>query len=77
MSSNDQSIFYIFNSGFFLSLAALIFGFCGVCIKVCYQSKCKECNLCFGLIKIDRDIEAEEDIDLRKRRSTKDLLSAI
>jgi hypothetical protein len=72
MSSNDLPFYNTFNSGFWLSLTALIFGFGGVCFKSCYQSKCKQFSLCFGLISVDRDIEAEEEIDLHKPKSTKD-----
>lgn len=53
-----------FNSGFWLSLTALIFGFFGVALKFCYQSKCSNCNVCWGLVSIQRDTESEEEIDL-------------
>jgi hypothetical protein len=68
---SDLPFYFTFNSGFCLSLSALIFGFAGVAIKGCYQSKCRKCNVC-GLIKIEHDIEAEEAIDLHKPKSTKD-----
>jgi hypothetical protein len=59
-----EPFYNTFNSGFWLSLAAMIFGFGGVMIKACYSSKCKNLSVCCGLLSVERDIEAEEDIDL-------------
>jgi hypothetical protein len=53
-----------FNSVFWISTISLILGSIGLSIKYCLKSKCNKINLCFGLIKIDRDIEAEEEIEL-------------
>ena len=27
----------------------------------CFKSKCKSCSICFGLIKIERDVQAENE----------------
>jgi hypothetical protein len=48
-----------FNSAFWITMTGLIIGFLGVIIKFCLKSKCKTCSLCFGLIKIERDVDAE------------------
>jgi hypothetical protein len=40
-----------------LSIAGL--GFLGLVVRYCFKSKCSEVSCCFGLIKIDRDIEHE------------------
>ena len=53
-----------FNGTFFISLATLIVGVVGVLVKTCLQSKCTHTNLCFGCIAIERDVHAEEDIEL-------------
>ena len=53
-----------FNSVFWLSLGTMILGSFAVCLKYAYQSKC--INLCFGLINIHRNIEAEVEIDEHK-----------
>lgn len=71
MSSTDLPFYNTFNSGFWLSMAALIFGFGGVCFNACYKSKCKQFSVCCGLITVDRDIDAEEDIDLHNADETK------
>ena len=71
MSTVDPPFYQTFNSGFFLSLTALIFAFLGVAIKACYTTKCNKCTLCYGMIDINRDIEAEEQVDLLKSSSSK------
>jgi hypothetical protein len=48
-----------FNGTFFITMAGIIVGFLGLIVKVCLKSKCKTRSLCFGLVKLDRDIQAE------------------
>jgi hypothetical protein len=38
--------------------------------SLCYKSKCKECSVCGGRIKIIRDIDAEvkEEIELTNKK---------
>lgn len=52
-----------YDDTFFLTLAGLIFGFLGLSIRFCYRSKCSSIDCC-GL-KIIRDVNVEEDIDLQ------------
>jgi hypothetical protein len=40
-----------------LSIAGL--GFFGLVVRYCFKSKCSEVSCCFGLFKIERDIEQE------------------
>ena len=40
-------------------MAGIIVGFLRIIVKFCLKSKCKTCSICFGLVKIDRDIQAE------------------
>ena len=40
-----------------LSIAGL--GFLGLAVRYCFKSKCHEVSCCFGLLKIERDIEHE------------------
>ena len=40
-----------------LSIAGL--GFAGLAVRYCFKSKCNEVNCCFGLLKIERDIQHE------------------
>ena len=53
----------VYDGVFFISLATLFFGCLTLTIKTCYKSKCKTCNICGGLLHIERDIENEEKID--------------
>ena len=62
---SDLPWYATFNSGFWLSLTTLIFGFLAVTIKTCYKTKCSNFKCCFGLIQIQRDTELEELIDLK------------
>ena len=48
-----------FDSVFFITLSAALFGFLGICIKGLLKSKCSDTDLCYGLIKIKRDTVAE------------------
>lgn len=49
----------VFWTGFYTSCMAFLLGVG----RICYKSKCKEVKLC--CVKIVRDIQAEEDIDLK------------
>jgi len=40
-----------------ISIAGL--GFLGLVVRYCFKSKCVNVSCCFGLIKIERDIEHE------------------
>ena len=53
-----------FNGAFWISLATLTFGAIAVCVRASLASKCSNTNICFGCIKIERDVYVEEDIEL-------------
>jgi hypothetical protein len=36
--------------------------------SLCFKSKCRECSVCGGRIKIIRDIQIEEELDLQQPR---------
>ena len=54
MPIDHTTIILIFTNAF--SLLANI-------MQYCYKSKCNKINLCCGLIYIDRNIQAEQDIE--------------
>jgi hypothetical protein len=64
--------FNTYDGVFFLGIATLLFGCLGLVVRTAYRSKCKDCSICFGLIKITRDTEGEikEDIELGKTEET-------
>ena len=45
-----------------ISLVTIVTGFFIICIKLIFKSKCKDVNLCYGLIKVERSVELETDI---------------
>lgn len=50
-----------FDSFFFVSIATLIFGSIGLCVRYSFNSKCTKLKLC--CIEILRDVEVEEKIE--------------
>jgi len=53
MDSNE------FNSGFFLTIVGILTAFLSGALVYTIKSKCSKCSLCFGLINIERNVEAE------------------
>ena len=65
MSSNDNNDWTsTYDAVFFISAGTMFFAFLGLAIKVCLKSKCEQCSLCCGLLKIERrvDLEVQEEI---------------
>jgi len=52
-----------FDGIFFVTISTLVCGSFGLVVRYCLKSKCDEVNLCFGLIKIHRDIKAELELE--------------
>ena len=52
-----------FNATFWLSLATMMLGSFGICLRYAYMSKCEDIVLCFGLLNIHRNINAEVEIE--------------
>ena len=50
-----------FNGTFWITMVGLVLTFLGSLSVFCLKSKCKNCSICFGLIKIERDVQAEND----------------
>jgi hypothetical protein len=61
-------IWEIFNDVFWISMATLTFSFLGVVIKGMLASKCDNVNICFGLFKIHRVVELENQININEER---------
>lgn len=53
----------IFSETFFMFCITSGIGFILALAKALYKSKCKSCNICFGLVNVERDTENEEKID--------------
>jgi hypothetical protein len=48
------------DSIFWISFVTIISGCVLKLASLCFKSKCKECSICGGRIKITRDIEGEQ-----------------
>lgn len=53
-----------FDSVFWISFITIVSGMILKLASMCQKSKCKECSICGGRIKIIRDIEAETELEL-------------
>lgn len=48
-----------FSESFYISIITMITGVLALCIRYCLKSKCNDVNVCFGLVQITRDVNAE------------------
>jgi len=55
-----------FNDTFFLAIASVVAGSFAMSIRYCLKSKCSQFSLFWGLIRIERDIKAETQIELKQ-----------
>ena len=56
----------MFTETFFVGLYSALMGFVLAISAQCYRSKCREVNFC--CIKIIRDVEGEEELDIQQQR---------
>ena len=56
----------IYDGVFFITISTLLFGCIGLSIKYLLKSKCDNVNLCFGLIKVHRNVKVEEELEMKK-----------
>jgi hypothetical protein len=54
-----------FNGIFFLSLATILAGSFGLAIRYCLKSKCEDFSLCYGLLRVERRVDLETQVDMR------------
>jgi hypothetical protein len=57
MDSNE------FNGAFWLTITGVLTAFISGALVYAVKSKCSKCNICFGLINIERNVEIEEKIE--------------
>jgi len=48
------------NGLFYLSLATLLTGFTLKLFSICLKSKCENCDICYGLLSVKRNVQLEE-----------------
>jgi hypothetical protein len=51
------------NGVWLLTAGGMLFGFLGVILRYAYKTKCDNIDICWGLVKIHRDIRTEADIE--------------
>ena len=44
-----------------IAVGTIIFTFLGVMVRTCFLSKCISCNVCYGLINVQRDGVCENE----------------
>ena len=59
-----MSVSNTYDAFFITTMTTMILGFCGLALRFCLKSKCENCNLCWGCIKIHRRVELEIDDDV-------------
>ena len=52
-----------FDGVFWLSFSGVIVGIIGVMMKMCFKSKCKNLEICWGCLHLERDVLTEEKLD--------------
>jgi hypothetical protein len=62
----SNEVWGIFDAVFFVTISTLICGFTGLVVKYCLKSKCDDINICFGLIKIHRDVKLEVEEEMKE-----------
>ena len=50
-----------FDSVTIITLTTIFCGFMGVVVRTCFLSKCHKCNICCGLIDIERNTHDENE----------------
>jgi hypothetical protein len=55
-----------YDAVFFVTISTLVCGSFGLVVRYCLKSKCDEVNLCFGLIKVHRDVKTELEEEMKE-----------
>ena len=64
----------MFTETFFVGLYSALMGFVLAISAQCYRSKCKEVSFC--CIKIIRDVEGEEELDIQQQQRSQNPISS-
>ena len=54
-----------------ISITTIILGCLVMSLKILFKSKCKDINVCFGLLKITRTVELKNDIEIDNIQNNK------
>ena len=56
-----------FSELFYTNIILALIALCASIIAICYKSKCQKVDICCGVLKIERDIEHEVELDENPR----------
>lgn len=59
----------IYDATFFLAVGSLLISALTLTAKYCLKSKCEHFSICCGLLKIDRRVDLETQVDLQQIES--------
>ncbi len=54
-----------FDGIFFITVITILTAFFGVVLRFCLRSKCGEINFCWGCLKINRNVELEQEEEMK------------
>ncbi len=54
-----------FDGIFFITVITILTAFFGVVLRFCLKSKCGEINFCWGCLKINRNVELEQEEEMK------------
>lgn len=60
----SEDISLLKDAVFWVSIATITVGLIKYTISYCLKSKCSDFSICFGLLKIKRDVAIERDIEI-------------
>ena len=54
-----------------ITITTIILGCLVMSLKILFKSKCKDVNICYGLLKVKRTVELENDIEIDNIQNNK------
>lgn len=61
-----MTVWEIFNSVFWITLATILTGSIGLALKYCLKSKCRNLSCCWGFLIVDRDVDIEAQEEMKE-----------
>jgi hypothetical protein len=55
----------IFNSAFWITIITILTGSLALALKYCLKSKCDHIDICFGCLKIERNVQLEQEEEMK------------
>ena len=70
MSQNQEKFYHTFDATFWISITATVFGFCGLALRACLQSRCTKIACCAksSIVSCDREPIADRFVNIEPTR---------